>query len=252
MMRIFIFLLILLCGCGYSKKNSFRNSCSIKDVVSGQTVGSGVLLDDGFVLTAAHVVDRNDDFVCTSNEKIVELEFGSGEKTNGVVVYAGNHSAPFDDYAVIKPLESLKINGVKLVDYQAEVGEDLYTVGSPDGRPLHISSGLESNDSFYGRTASIPVFFGNSGGPVFNSHGDVIGIVTRVGGTYNDITFMSHSGLEVIRMPMMISHYCIYVPTHLLYQAHTENVDLTSCYYALAAAIIFGAFVILERKNILG
>ena len=162
-------------------------------------VGSGVLVDSlGMVLTAAHVVQTATD---------IRVHFSDGETYAGKV-YA---SAPSADVAVIK-LEKPPTSGVvaKLGDSDAvEVGDEVFIVGAPHGISYtltvgHISARRAPN-SLWGGLNEAELFQtdaainqGNSGGPMFNKEGEVIGIVSHMisqSGGFEGLGFVVTSNL---------------------------------------------------------
>jgi len=165
--------------------------------VSMPGLASGVLVsDDGKVLTAAHVVQAVD--------KVV-VEFGDGRIVRAHVV----SSAVYADVALIQ-LDSVPQGAAPagLGDSdKTEVGDEVFVVGAPYGlsRTLtagHISgrkaptSSLGSMSAWEFLQTDAAVNVGNSGGPMFNMNGEVIGIVcnivTRSGG-FEGISFAATS-----------------------------------------------------------
>ena len=151
--------------------------------VSAPGLGSGVLISkDGLVMTAAHVVQTADQ---------VEVEFLSGEKTWAKVVT----SSPWEDLALLH-LEAppKKIRPARIGDSdQVEIGDPVFVVGTPYGLSHSLSAGHISarhgGDHKEGAPAGLPgelfqtdaaINQGNSGGPMFNADGEVIGIVSHI------------------------------------------------------------------------
>jgi len=144
-------------------------------------LGSGVLISqDGKVMTAAHVVQTADE---------VKVEFGTGETIAARVLT----SEPAADVALLQ-LDRVPPKAVtaKLADSDAaEVGDEVFVVGAPIGmthtltvgyisarrNPNKFYSGL-SRSEFFQTDAAINE--GNSGGPMFNMRGEVIGIVSHI------------------------------------------------------------------------
>jgi len=152
--------------------------------LSGQSrfaeTGSGVLISqDGKVMTAAHVVHAMDE---------ISVEFLGGETVKAKVVA----SEPAADLSLLQ-LERVP-TGAKsspLADSdKIQVGDPVIIVGAPYGLSYSLSNGLISARwkpntvyktmplaEFFQTTATINT--GNSGGPMFNSNGEVIGIVSH-------------------------------------------------------------------------
>jgi len=151
-------------------------------------LGSGVLISaDGKVLTAAHVVQTAD---------AVGVEFAGGEIVEATILA----SDPAADLALLQ-VKSVPegVRAATLGDSdQTQPGDQIFVVGAPFGisRTLtvgYVSARRRSNGTF-GSMESAELFqtdaainSGNSGGPMFNLTGDVIGvvsgIVTRSGGS---------------------------------------------------------------------
>ncbi len=144
-------------------------------------VGSGVLISqDGRVMTAAHLVHTADE---------ITVQFLSGEVTTARVIA----SQPQADVSLLQldqvPAQTLV---ARLGDSETvEVGEQVFVVGAPYGightlTVGHISARHKPNTVYSGM--SLAEFFqtdaainqGNSGGPMFNMSGEVIGLVSHI------------------------------------------------------------------------
>ena len=144
-------------------------------------IGSGVLISaDGKVMTAAHVVQSADRIV---------VEFSEGKEIPAHVIA----SVVTADVALLQ-LDRVPADAVvaKLGDSsKSDVGDQVLVIGAPYGlsRSLtvgHISS-LHTNKKLTGGLRAIEMWQadaavnkGNSGGPMFNMQGEVIGIVCNL------------------------------------------------------------------------
>jgi S1-C subfamily serine protease len=142
--------------------------------------GSGVLIStDGRVMTAAHVVHTMDE---------IAVEFMGGETVKASVIA----SEPAADLSLLK-LERVPAGAqvAPLADSdKVQVGDQVVIVGAPYGLSYSLSVGWISArwapNTVY-RTMPLAEFFqtdavintGNSGGPMFNMAGEVIGIVSH-------------------------------------------------------------------------
>ncbi len=141
--------------------------------------GSGLLVsDEGFIITNTHVVwdDENDDvmecFYVQIGDKIVEAKL--------VEVYRPKYGI---DLALLK-LKTPLIKSKKLKcgdSAKVKHGETVYAIGNSLGQGLCITCGIISDiDRRVGEMscfmADVPTNHGNSGGPLFNSQGEVIAI----------------------------------------------------------------------------
>jgi serine protease Do len=149
-------------------------------LVRFKEVGSGVLISaDGKVATAAHVVQQMED---------ITVEF-LGEDPVAARVYASEQWA---DISILQlSVVPRGATVAKLVDSEPVlIGDPVFLVGAPYGLSYSLSQGVISArwapDTV---TKEFPLaeFFqtdavmntGNSGGPMFNRAGDVIGIVSH-------------------------------------------------------------------------
>lgn len=148
---------------------------------SGASVtGSGFLIDDGYVITNYHVIrygveNNYSPVVVLYDESYVDCE---------VVGYDIDN-----DIAVLK-IESGLLNAVQVGDYDSvEVGDKIYIVGDPYGMleftmtTGHVSAkdrlvATQSNNNAISMfQIDAATYSGNSGGPVYNEYGEVIGII---------------------------------------------------------------------------
>lgn len=168
-------------------------------VTTDEGIGSGVLISDkGEILTAAHVVN--------DAEKIT-VKFLNGEEIPAKVI----RSAPIADIALIKLSWMPKEHKVARIgdSDKVSVGEQIIIVGAPYGLEHSLSVGyVSARKEQKGRTSGFTIneFFqtdasinqGNSGGPMFNLQGEIIGIssyiITESGG-FQGLGFVVTSNL---------------------------------------------------------
>ena len=138
-------------------------------------LGSGFIVrEDGLVVTNYHVIQ---------NASAVEVRgkaIGSF-RVNGVVAVDRGM-----DFAVLKiTVEDLPV--IPLGDSSlVKLGEGVVAIGNPKGLTGTVSAGLISQIREEGDLSilqtSAPIYSGNSGGPLINKRGEVIGVITaRVG-----------------------------------------------------------------------
>jgi serine protease Do len=152
------------------------------------SLGSGFIISsDGYILTNAHVVDSADEVVVRLTDR---REF------NAHVIGADQRT----DVAVIK-IEASGLPVAKLGDPEKlRVGEWVAAIGSPFGFENSVTAGIVSAK---GRSlpqenyvpfiqTDVPVNPGNSGGPLFNMNGEVMGINSQIysrSGGYMGLSF---------------------------------------------------------------
>jgi len=162
-------------------------------------LGSGVLISrDGKVMTAAHVVQ-------VANEIVVTML--SGESIPARVLSA----QPAADVALLQ-LERVPAMAqvAELGDSdQVEVGDEIFVVGAPFGLTHSLSAGHVSarrqDELMLGGMLRTELFqtdaainTGNSGGPMFDRHGRVVGIVSYIlsqGGGFEGLGFVITSNM---------------------------------------------------------
>jgi S1-C subfamily serine protease len=142
-------------------------------------LGSGVIINaNGSILTAFHVID---------GAAAIELTFADGTQANATVV----SSDPTNDTAVLLPDALPEVVVPAVLGGGVRVGDEVFAVGNPLGLVGSLSAGVVS-----GLNRSIPVSSGtelsgliqfdaavnpgNSGGPLLNRNGQVVGIVTAL------------------------------------------------------------------------
>src|SRR3984957_493213 len=141
-----------------------------------ESLGSGFIVSsDGYILTNAHVVD---------GANVVTVKLTDKREFKAKVVGADKQS----DVAVLK-IDASNLPTVKIGDpRQSKVGQWVVAIGSPYGFDNTVTSGIISaksrslpNENYTPFIQTdVPVNPGNSGGPLFNLQGEVIGINSMI------------------------------------------------------------------------
>src|SRR6267143_350857 len=153
-------------------------------------VGSGFIVDPkGYILTNEHVVE---------GATRITIGLQSGEKLRGQVVGIDQET----DLAVIKVETSRDLPTVKLGDSNgAQVGDWVLAIGSPFGLEQTVTAGIiskkERESQFFSTfqrflQTDAAINRGNSGGPLVNMRGEVVGVNSQIAtstGDYNGIGF---------------------------------------------------------------
>ena len=139
-------------------------------------LGSGFVISaDGFIVTNNHVIEGADE---------IEVEFFSGERLAAKVIGTDKNT----DIAVLKVTSDAPLPFVSFGDSDtARVGDWVMAIGNPLGQGFSVSAGiisarnreLSGNYDDYIQTDAA-INRGNSGGPLFNMNGDVIGVNTAI------------------------------------------------------------------------
>ena len=147
-------------------------------------LGSGFIIDEkGIVVTNNHVIQGSEDIFVRVN----------GNKEYEATIIGAD---PLSDIAVLQIKSNDKFISVKFGDSnKARIGDWVIAIGNPFGLGGTVTSGIISArnrnigmsryEDFIQTDASINV--GNSGGPLFNMDGDVIGINTAILGQSGSI-----------------------------------------------------------------
>ena len=140
------------------------------------SLGSGFIVDkEGTVITNNHVINNAEDIVVRVGEKEYKAKIVGAD--------------PYMDIAVLKIESKDTFTPVKFGDSdKARVGDWVMAIGNPFGLGGTVTAGIISArnrdinltryDDFIQTDASINQ--GNSGGPLFNMDGDVVGINTAI------------------------------------------------------------------------
>ena len=154
-----------------------------------RSLGSGfVISKDGYILTNEHVVEGADEITVklTDKREYKAKVIGTDKRT---------------DIALIKIEPTGALPAVKFGDpAKLKVGEWVIAIGSPFGFENTVTAGIVSGKGRIMQDANLVPFIqtdvainvGNSGGPLFNMRGEVVGINSRLfspTGTYLGIAF---------------------------------------------------------------
>ena len=155
---------------------------------SSAVSGSGFIIsENGYILTNYHVIEY-----AYEGDLAVTVMTYDGTKYEAAIV--GVESA--NDVAVLK-IDADNLNAATLGDSDAiQVGEIVYAVGNPTGELQfsmstgHVSAldrviSTEAAQSVNMFQIDAAVNGGNSGGPVYNDRGEIIGMVTAKSGRSN-------------------------------------------------------------------
>ncbi|MEM7008967.1 MAG: DegQ family serine endoprotease [Thermodesulfobacteriota bacterium] len=151
-----------------------------------QGLGSGfIITEDGYVVTNNHVIDKATD---------IDIILQSGDKYEAKVV----GKDPKTDLAVLKFEPDQKLQTVKFGDSDnLRIGDWVIAIGNPFGLGYTVTAGIVSAkgrslgfgayDDFIQTDASLNP--GNSGGPLFNLNGEVVGVNAAIASRAQGIGF---------------------------------------------------------------
>ena len=205
---------VIVTGYGPVENNSNNTSLVIG---KQQSIGSGVIVDpNGWIVTNAHVVRGS------QHVQVVIPATNTDESPEGSVISARGRamearivgSDATIDLALLK-VEATGLPALPLSDYnKLRQGEVVFAFGSPDGLPNSVTMGVVSaaarqpdadSPMVYVQTDA-PVNPGNSGGPLINVDGEVVGINTYIltqGGGNEGLGFAIPSAVVALVYPQL-------------------------------------------------
>jgi S1-C subfamily serine protease len=171
----------------------------------GRMHGSGVVMEGGrYVLTVNHVIDEQ----AMLNQPIL-VTYRDGERVVAQLMRRNRHF----DIALLR-LPSRHVKGLRLVsDAGVKQGDRVRAIGHPFGIMWMLTDGIISKKSYFPPNPSgdafvlwmtAPIESGNSGGPLVNENGEIIGLVMAFVNPRGVILGATHfnicvSGSEIIR-----------------------------------------------------
>jgi len=150
---------------------------------------TGFLIDGkGYIVTNAHVVNRL---------KTIYVENNKGQYFTAKAIYTDNNT----DLAILK-INDTAYKTIYNLPYSinrsnSKLGEDIFTLGYPRNEIVYgkgyvsAKSGNEGDSTAY--QLSVSVNPGNSGGPVLNKQGQIIGIITSKNISADGVVFAAKS-----------------------------------------------------------
>jgi S1-C subfamily serine protease len=169
----------------FPSKGDNKQYSKIDPLVDWDVSGSGILLNDlGYIATNYHVIKN-------ANKLLIKIS----DTLNQTYEYRAKliSKNETDDIAILRIDDkefnfiAKKIHTIKLSS-KVNYGLDVFTLGFPSptklGENIKLNKGIisattEVNKMCYFQT-DLPVWYGNSGGPVYNLYGELVGLVTRI------------------------------------------------------------------------
>lgn len=159
-----------------------ENRASVVRIVADKgdydACGTGMVLPNGYILSNAHIVFQKD--------KGGSLELADrilGQYDDGTTYELDLIYADIEKDMVLLQGENVMSRPVTFGKSPVITGEKVYAIGNSKGQGICIMDGIVSDSR---RTVlgeeyimiSVPISHGNSGGPLFNGKGEVVGMTT--------------------------------------------------------------------------
>lgn len=150
-------------GMGFDAEKAYE---SVFVIHSGNALGSGFSIGENCIITNAHVLEKTDS---------IQISSYSGEKYEAYIVSMDTEA----DIAI------LGVNDVNFTPLKTSsdytVGDDVYAIGAPNSLAYTLTKGvISSKERKTGSQTYIQtdaaINSGNSGGPLLNDAGEVIGV----------------------------------------------------------------------------
>lgn len=158
---------------GNGKSGQSTRPVHVNPINPGKFRGTGfAVTSSGYIATNYHVIVGADS---------VYVQNAAGDAYKAKVVY----TEPGYDVAILK-ITDTTFAGLGALPYnikraKSDLGEDVYTLGYPTDNvvfgPGYLTSATGNHDDSTQYQVSIPVNPGNSGGPLLDAKGNVIGII---------------------------------------------------------------------------
>lgn len=164
----------------YPSKGENRKYSEINPLFDWESSGSGVLINkEGYVLTNNHVA---------TGAKKIRIAFQNDSIDYNAVIISQNEAT---DVAILKIEDDRFKSNIEPVKWQTDfrLGQKVFTLGYPISNKMSnnvkVVDGIVSGENGAGGSplyfqTTLPVWYGNSGGPCFNSKGEILGLTTQI------------------------------------------------------------------------
>jgi len=164
----------------YPSEGDKRKYSEINPLFDWESSGSGVLINsNGYIVTNNHVA---------KGANKIRIAFQNDSINYNAVIVSQNEQ---NDVAILKIVDDRFTSDLKPVKWSNEfnLGQKVFTLGYPISNKMSdnvkVVDGIVSGKTGRNGAANyfqttLPVWYGNSGGPCFNSKGEILGLATQI------------------------------------------------------------------------
>lgn len=164
----------------YPSDGEERNYTEINPLFDWESSGSGVLINqDGYIVTNNHVATGADR---------IRIAFQNDSTDYNAIIISQNEAT---DVAILKIEDDRFESNIEPVNWETDfnLGQKVFTLGYPISNKMSnnvkVVDGIVSGENGVGGSpiyfqTTLPVWYGNSGGPCFNSKGEILGLATQI------------------------------------------------------------------------
>ena len=159
-----------------------RNRSAVVEIISSfdgmYSYGTGTVLGNGYVLSNAHTIAEK------QNGRIVRMAANvECIDESGISYYAKVVDVDENHDLSLLFVKEIGAKGVEFSNKPVETGNRIYAIGNTKGEGICLCEGIVSDKQRFVLDREVimiaaPITNGNSGGPIFDTEGKVIGIVT--------------------------------------------------------------------------
>lgn len=195
-----------------NEKNSVADLVEISEnavfMVTTYQNGLGVSTGTGFFISNSGLAVSNHHVFSPGNEWRIKLKNGKTYNVKRVV-----ESNADLDYVIFET-DAQEVASLPVASSNPRKGEDIIVIGNPQGFELSVTkgvvSGLRNYDKYTGFASEGDTYLqidaaissGNSGGPVLNLQGEVVGIATMVHHGASGVTQNINLALNIHKLPL--------------------------------------------------
>jgi S1-C subfamily serine protease len=164
----------------YPSEGELRKYNEVNPLFDWESSGSGVLINkDGYIVTNNHVATGADR---------IRIAFQNDSIDYNAVIISQNEAT---DVAILKIEDDRFESNIEPVNWETDfnLGQKVFTLGYPISNKMSnnvkVVDGIVSGENGVGGSpiyfqTTLPVWYGNSGGPCFNSKGEILGLATQI------------------------------------------------------------------------